>query len=549
MKVVLIILSVYSAFLAFATEALFSNIYTLTSSAGSAGCVLASRLTENQDVSVLLIEAGGPENLILSIPLVAPIPEFNPDWNYDYRTEPYPDYCRGHVNKRCVWPVGKGTGGTSAVNLLIAHRGNMKDYDEWAKITGDDSWTPSTKNFVQAGAELGFPTPDDYNGPNQTGFHYLQYTMKNGERWSVNRAYLHPAKDRRNLYITRHSHVSKILIDLKTKSAYGVQFEKNHKTVEVLARKEVILSAGAIVSPKLLMLSGVGPAGYLSEFNIPTIQDSPGVGSNLLDHPLYEGIVFTIPQGSGIVTSRIINPLNPHIKNYLNNRNGQLSQPSHSGIAWVNVDNPNSQDDDPNMELIFSPTNIVMDNIVYKVLKIDQNYWKAFFGKLYERDAFQILPVLIKPKSTGRVLLKSQNSNDKLRLIVNYFQDPEEVHRLIKGIRLAIAVGKTRAMREAGAEFFNYPVPSCRDFKADSDEYWECAIRTLTLTNNHHSGSCCMGKTDDVNGIKNLRVVDASVTPTSSSGHIHLTIIAIAEKISDVIKEDWGMIRPNYYAL
>ncbi|KAJ8665226.1 hypothetical protein QAD02_006888 [Eretmocerus hayati] len=561
--------------------------------AGSAGCVLASRLTEIPDVNVLLIEAGGPENLIMDIPLIAPFLEFSNDLNYRYLAEPSDKYCRIFENSQCTWPMARVVGGNSAFNLMIATRGNRKDYDEWAQITNDDSWSyenmlyyfkkletfnsnelppnklrnydgpmrisiqspriPVVNSFLQAAGELGFSVGGDQNAENQTGFHFMQSTVKNGERWSVNRGYLHPVRSRRNLFLTHRSHVNKILIDPKTKTAYGVQFQKKSQTIEVYARKEVIVSGGTFESPKLLMLSGIGPAKHLNDFGIKVLKNAPGVGQNLMDHPTHTALVFTIDKPVGYITSRILNPLNPHLSNYLNHRTGPLADTGTNAIGWLDVDDPDSLEDKPNMELVFSAATFVMDSIIHKIIKISDDYWRKYLSPILEHDSFQVFPIVMQPKSRGSVFLRSTNPYDKPKIIANLFTHPEDIRVMIKGIRLAIKMSKTKAMERWGTRFYDKIAPGCENYEYDSDEYWKCVIEIFSVTTNHHCGSNKMGSRNDpyavvdsnlkVIGINKLRVIDASVIPMIPRAHINLPTIAIAEKVSDVIKEEWGYIR------
>ncbi len=299
--------------------------------AGSAGATIAARLSEVPDVTVLLIEAGKNENLFMDIPIIVNYLQLSDEVNWKYQTEPSENYCLGMTDYKCNWPRGKVMGGSSVLNYMIATRGDPRDYDNWAAM-GNDGWsykdvfkyfmkletigiddltrdkamhntngplyigypsfhTPLAESFLEAGQELGYPKID-YNADQHVGFSYIQSTTKNGTRMSTNKAYLHPAKKRKNLFLSKLSHVNKVLID-ENKRAYGVEFTKSNVTIRVTARKEVILSAGAINSPQILMLSGVGPSKHLTEMNIDVVQDAP-VGENLMDHVSYGGLVFLL---------------------------------------------------------------------------------------------------------------------------------------------------------------------------------------------------------------------------------------------------------------
>ncbi|CAH2005470.1 unnamed protein product [Acanthoscelides obtectus] len=288
---------------------------------GTAGSVLANRLSEISSWKVLLLEAGGQETEISDVPILSLyLHKSKLDWGY--KTEPSDSACQAMVEKRCSWTRGKVLGGSSVLNTMLYIRGNRRDFDRWAAY-GNPGWsfqdvlpyfkksedqrnpylakdkryhatggyqtiqdapynTPLGIAFLEAGAEMGYDIRD-VNGDKQTGFALWQYTMRRGARCSAAKAFLRPIRLRKNLHISMYSHVTKILIDPATRRAYGVEFLKNGIKRRVLVRKEVILSAGAINSPHLLMLSGVGPANHLKEKGVPVIHDSPGVGKFVLE--------------------------------------------------------------------------------------------------------------------------------------------------------------------------------------------------------------------------------------------------------------------------
>lgn len=284
--------------------------------AGSAGSALAARLSEMDKFKILLIEAGGPEVPAVSIPSFFALLQLL-GYTWLYQTEPSQDYCRGIEGNSCKWTTGKLMGGSSSVNAMFVTRGNPADFDEWAQL-GNEGWSykdvlhyfkklennvaptqepkmrgregPITvspvynskvaKAFVKAGQERGFAKLD-YNGQHQLGFGEGQFNVKNGERVSSNRGYLYPIKNsRRNLMVSKNSLVKKVLVDKKTKKAKGVMLVKDGEDIEIKVKKEVILSAGALRSPQLLMLSGIGPKKQLQKFEIEVIKDLPGVGEN-----------------------------------------------------------------------------------------------------------------------------------------------------------------------------------------------------------------------------------------------------------------------------
>lgn len=424
--------------------------------------------------------------------------------------------------------------------------GNRHDYDEWAELTGDKSWsygemlkylkklekfdvtaadidsklhnfdgplritnaphrTALGEAFVKAGEELGLPSRIDYNGENQTGFAYLQTNQINGERLTTNRAYLHPVRNRKNLFVSMYSHVNKVLIDPKTKTAYGVEFTKEGKTIKVLAEKEVILSAGGIGSPKLLMLSGIGPAKQLQSLNIKVLRDAP-VGENLMDHVVYGGLTFLTNETESLILQKAVDPRDPLVIEYLNERKGPVTLPSGiEGIAFANVDDLNSRSDTPNIELFFACVTLASDRLVHRPFGITEENFETSWGDVLFQHGYFIWPVLIRPKSRGQVLLRSADPADLPKIIPNYFSDPDDVRVAVKGIRMALEVARTKSMQQYESRLHS-KIPGCENHEPDSDAYWECALRTYSMTIWHFSGTCKMGRENDTTAIVDHRL-------------------------------------------
>ncbi|XP_033207059.1 glucose dehydrogenase [FAD, quinone]-like [Belonocnema kinseyi] len=513
--------------------------------AGTAGATIASRLSEIKNCTVLLIEAGRSENLLMDVPLLVNLLQFSDDVNWKYRTESSDKYCLGMNDQRCSWPRGKVMGGSSVLNYMIATRGDPRDYDTWAKL-GNEGWsynellhyfkklerlnipaykndtvfhntkgplsieyppyhTPLAEGFLEAGLELGYPLVD-YNGREHVGFSYIQATLKNGERASTNRAYLHIAKERSNLFLTRNSIAEKIIIDPRTNKAVGVQFNKENVSIKVRARKEVILCAGAIGSPQLLMLSGIGPKDHLEDVGIPLIKNAP-VGENLMDHIAYGGLVFLVDQPVSILPRDVTNPARPYIRQYFTNRYGPLSVPGCvEALAFVDVDRPRDTESYPNVELMFVGTSMIAGGGYYQNVGITESNWQELFSKVEGRHSWTIFPMLMRPKSRGRILLKDNRPLTKPRIIPNYLDDPEDIRVIVKAVRTAIEVSKTRGMQRFGSNLLELPISGCKKFPHGSDEYWECAVRTFTFTIYHHSGTCKMGPEHDPTAVVNPRL-------------------------------------------
>ncbi|XP_056016593.1 glucose dehydrogenase [FAD, quinone]-like [Ostrea edulis] len=553
--------------------------------AGTAGCVLANRLSEDADSSVLIIEAGGSEdeNMNISIPLGQGSTLLSKeDWNF--RTEPQKKACLAMHDRKCAWPRGKVLGGSSSLNAMQYVRGSRHDYDGWAKegCTGwsyrdvlpyfiksediqipelqnsayhgkggylsvsDGTATPLNKNvYARAMEELGHPITD-CNGKSQIGYCSSQETTRNGARDSTAKAFLRPAMKRKNLHVSINSHVTKILI--KDKRAVGVSFVRNNRKHSIMANKEVIVSAGTVSSPQILMLSGIGPKEHLKSKGITVKADLP-VGENLQDHVM-TFMDFHDNTTSMATIDEIMSPVT--IIQYLAWGSGFLTKSLLEGTAFLTDD----EKIPPHLQFHFYSLMIDprVTSIMLDVLNIDTKL-KDGKEKEYQRNkdrnigTFSILPILLHPKSRGTIRLQSNDPFDPPLMDPNYLDHPDDIKTFLRGVREVLRLGSTKAFKSIGAssqdplKAYN---PQCDNHSPDSDEYWICRLRHHTYTVHHQTSTCRMGATNDPNavvdpelrvrGIQNLRVVDASVMRNVPSGNTNAPTIMIAEKAADMIR-------------
>lgn len=375
--------------------------------------------------------------------------------------------------------------------------------------------------------------------------------MKNGTRCSTSRAYLHPIRDRKNLHVKKMSMVTKVLIDPITKLAYGVEYVRRGVKRRVFARKEIIVSSGAINSPQLLMLSGIGPKEQLEQIGIEVMQDSP-VGQNLMDHVALGGLTFLVNETVSLKTERILDDAMA-LNDFMSSHKGPITIPGGSeALAFYDLSNPRNPDGYPDLELLFNAGGITSDPTLKRGFGLTDFVYNSVFKAIEEMDGIMILPMVMRPKSKGEILLRDKNPFHHPLIYPNYFSDPADLDVLVKGVRLSQDLMKTKWMQKLSATLWDAPLPSCRKIQFDSDEYWKCAARQLPFTIYHLAGTCKMAPEQDptsvvnprlrVKGIRGLRVADASIMPEVPAAHTNAPTIMIGEKVSDMIKEDWNML-------
>jgi choline dehydrogenase len=511
--------------------------------AGSAGCVLANRLTEDPGVRVLLIEAGGKDrHPNIKIP-AGFAKQFHTKLDWDFATEPEP-----HCDGRSLFiPRGKTLGGSSSMNAMLYVRGRPLDYDLW-EAEGAQGWgwedvrpyflkaehnergasehhavggplnvmderspRPLTRRFLSAAEAVGIPRIADYNGPEQDGASLVQVTQRNGRRWSAADAYLRPALDRPNLTVRTSVHVARVA--LEGDRAVGVVLRDGRGREEtVRAEREVILSAGAIGSPQLLMLSGIGPADHLASVGVSVVVDNPAVGANLMDHP-YVVCVWEATMPESLYGADKPKPL----LEWLLRRSGPLTSTVAEAFAFVR-----------------SRPGLPAADLQY-------HFAPAFFVKNGEEEfdghAFTMGPVLVSPKSRGTVRLAAADPVAKPKIITNTLSEPEDLAALVTGVELARELAAAEPLSSArGREI--YPGAAASDDAAVED-YIRRAVELLY----HPCGTCRMGGEDAVldpelrvRGVEGLRVVDASVFPVIPGGNTNAPTIMVGERAADLIK-------------
>ncbi len=519
--------------------------------AGSAGCVLANRLSEDGAARVLLLEAGGRDwNPLIHIPLgLGKMQQYGMhDWGY--RTEPEPNL----NNRRIEATRGKVLGGCSSINVMAYTRGNRGDYDRWAHNGargwsyadvlpyfkrgetwegGENAWRggsgllgtefaktrdPLYGAWIDAAKAVGIPHTEDYNGPQQEGFGRSQYTIRHGRRSSAATAYLKPALNRPNLTVETRAHATRVL--MQGKRAMGVDYVRKGKTLRAEASREVILSGGVFNTPQLLMLSGIGPAAHLKQIGIKPLADLP-VGKNLQDH-LAALLLWTRRDFSAFRDEmRFDRMARSMIRAYCFGTGPGTVVPG--GLHAFIKTRPDLAV--PDIEFMF------------RGLPPHAHLWFPGIKRGYV-DGYGIRPTLLHPESRGEILLRSADPREPMRIIYNFLSAPGDLPRLREGFKRAREIACQKPLDPyRGIE--TAPGPTVK-----TDAEIDAWLRKTVITAHHPCGTCPMGTGAEavldpelrVRGVERLRVVDASAMPDLVSAHINACVLMMAEKASDMIR-------------
>ena len=535
-----------------------SNYDYIIIGAGSAGCVIANRLSKDPSNKVLLIEAGGSDRrFFIQMPIGYGKTYHQKAVNWMYMTEPSP-----HADKKpSYWPRGKVLGGSSSINAMVYVRGNPRDFDQWSEL-GNHGWSytdvlpyfkkmeswkngtssyrggngplkvsdvssqlhPLCQNFLSAAQEIGIHLNDDMNGENQEGVGNYQITTYKGQRMSSSRAYLWPIRNRSNLTILKYTLATRILF--KDKKAYGVEYSKSGKLHQVSANREVILSAGSINSPQLLQLSGVGPKKVLEEAAVQLLHDSPAVGKNLQDHLgvsyFYKSKVPTLNDQLRPFLGKIYQGLR-----YIFTRGGPLSLSVNQSGGFIRTREGLEK---PNIQLYFSP-------VSYSLESPDKR-------AMMSPDPFSAMLLGISncnTKSRGQVRIKNGDPTSHPIIEPNYLSHDEDIRDLLEGVKVLRKLAQTHSFSSVIGDEFR-PGAECQ-----TDEQMIQHIKETVWTVFHPSSTCRMGSDPKTNvvdsslkvyGIKGLRVADASIFPQLICGNINAATIMVGEKASDLILQD-----------
>lgn len=451
----------------------------------------------------------------------------NPNWEWENVVKYFRKSMTNGNPEFIKYENGKFHGGNGPVPLE-----HFKVHDNFSQV------------IIDAAKEMGYDYVDDVNAGARVGYSFAQATIKDGARSTTAKHFLGKGAKRHNLHVIKHAHVLKVEFDKKN-LATGVRFKYENKEIMAYTKKEVILSAGSIGSTQLLMLSGIGPKAHLEEMNIPVRLDLP-VGQNLQDHiqiPLF----FQIHKSNPRVTT-VNDQLEDYVR-YLTRKEGPFA-----GVGLfdlIGLINTVNRTGDPDVEFqhdIYKKSCDVLKTIL-EILEYKEPIVQSILKANSESEILFIEVQLLRPKSVGKIELRSSDSYDKPVISPNYLENEEDMKTVIRGIKYTMSFVKTKAFAKHEASLVRVALPACDKFEYESDEYWDCYVRHMVMTIYHAIGTSKMGPESDeeavvdptlmVRGTRGLRVVDASIMPQMISANINAAVVMIGEKGADLIKEDW----------
>uniref|UniRef100_A0A1I8Q0T7 Glucose-methanol-choline oxidoreductase N-terminal domain-containing protein n=1 Tax=Stomoxys calcitrans TaxID=35570 RepID=A0A1I8Q0T7_STOCA len=546
--------------------------------AGSAGSVVASRLSENPQWRVLLLEAGDNPMHESEVPRLFLSQQQSKI--YSYLTEPTDRACNAYNSNRCHWVQGKGMGGTGAINGLLYMKGLRQDYDNWLRM-GNTGWgyddvrpylekatrpqgnsshplgyvvvqdfehsdEDIVQAILQAAKELHQPTVDVLNENTPLGYGVVQGTVSKGRRTGSAKGYLGRLSQRDNLKIIKNAQVTKLKFDVTGKRIKSIDFILNQKQqFSVAVGREAILSAGSLNTPKLLMLSGIGPKKVLKPLLIPIMRNLP-VGKNFHDHFVALAFVAFNEEADAKLLPNMV-------YDYLINGKGLLASVGAARLVGLINVNENGNDTLPNLEIhhfCFRRGEILGLNAVLTQLSMKPQFKDYLVNSLNDHGIIIVGMSLLQPKSRGVISVKSKSYQDPPVFKANYLHVKEDSETLVRGLQYVDRFVATQALQNKWQmQIIHVPVPECDQYEFKSQSYWECHVKYFTNSCYHAVGTAKMGSADDesavvnprllVKGVDNLRVIDASVMPQITSTNTNGPTIMIAEKGADIIKEDW----------
>ncbi|XP_063835237.1 ecdysone oxidase-like [Ostrinia nubilalis] len=531
---------------------------------GTAGSIVASRLSEDPNVTVAIIEAGGDpplESVLPGLFTLQPLASY--DYNYLAQNNHYTS--QNIMKHKPGMTAGMMLGGTSAMSHTFHLRGNPHEFEKWAEVAGDDSWNydgmlpyfikserindaeilngptadlhgttgnigltrqfDNTNNdYIEAFKEIGYDYNPDVNSENNLGVSYPYHLIFDGTRQDGAESYLSPAKSRDNLYVFKHTTATKIIFD-DDKNAVGVQVTAGlFKKATIKATKEVILAAGVVKSPQLLMLSGIGPASHLKTFNIPVLSDLP-VGQNLRDRV---GLVVPFKMQASSALTTISDP---------------TKFPVPVTVGYKALNESQSYPDFQTLNLVFPHDSSGLLMILSNVVKYENDIVDRIYSNNKGHDLLLVTVSSGHPESTGELLLKSKDLSDTPSISLGHFSNPKDLDQMAEFLLDLSRLVNTTYFKNVGAELVDLNLKECRSIQKDTVEFWKCYAVGMSTTFWQYCGSCSMGSVVDsklkVNGVDRLRVVDASAMPSLNSGEILAAVIAFAEKAADLIKDDF----------